>query len=183
MRLASRRATARRPRRQRRPVSTERVASREIQLLVAGLDEAFDHKAWHGTTLRGSIRGLAAPAAAWRPGRMRHSTWEIVTHCAYWKYVVRRRLTGAPKGGFVLDGSNWFPQPRTLTERAWQDAVAVLVNEHRQLRKTVARFSPTALDRSPAGSPFTYAALIRGIAAHDLYHAGQIQLLKRLHKK
>jgi hypothetical protein len=113
---------------------------------------------------------------------MRHSVWEIVTHCAYWKYAVRRRLTGAPKGGFVLDGSNWFPQPRARTERPWQDAVALLINEHRQLRTTVARFPPTALDRSPAGSPFTYAALIRGIAAHDLYHAGQIQLLKRLRK-
>ncbi len=78
--------------------------------------------------------------------------WEIVAHCAYWKYVARRRLTGAPKGGFVLDGSNWFSQPRVLTERAWQDAVALLVREHRQLRETIAHFPPTALDRRAAGS-------------------------------
>lgn len=154
----------------------------EHRMLLACLDEAFDHRAWHGTTLRGSVRGLGAAEAAWRPGRARHSIWEIVWHCAYWKYAVRRRLTAARRGSFALDGSNWFAQPAHPSDRAWRDAVRLLQAEHQQLRAAVRNARPGALARTPTGSPFSQAALIRGAAAHDLYHTGQIQLLKRLRR-
>src|SRR3989454_7868892 len=63
-----------------------------ITLLLAVYDQAFDHKAWHGTPLWGSLRGLRPQGALWRPGRGRHNIWEVVLHTAYWKYIVRRRL-------------------------------------------------------------------------------------------
>src|ERR1700733_13997187 len=62
-------------------------------MLIDFLDEAFDKKSWHGPNLRGSIRGLSAKEAAWRPGQDRHNIWELTLHAAYWKYIVRRRLT------------------------------------------------------------------------------------------
>ena len=157
--------------------------SLEIALLLGMLDEAFDHKAWHGTTLKGSLRGLTARQAAWRPGRGRHSIWEIAIHAAYWKYALRRRLTGEKRGSFALGGSNWFPQPEVGTDAGWRNTVALLVDEHRQLREIVAGLAPSALHTPPQGSQFTRAALVRGIAAHDLYHTGQIQLLKRLRQQ
>lgn len=154
----------------------------EHRVLLACLDEAFDHRAWHGATLRGSVRGLAAAEAAWRPGRARHSIWEVVLHCAYWKYAVRRRLIAARRGSFALEGSNWFAQPARPSDRAWRDAVRLLQAEHQQLRAAVRNVRPAVLGRKRPGSPFTNAALIRGAAAHDLYHTGQIQLLKRLQR-
>src|SRR2546422_6033044 len=63
-----------------------------INLLLQVYDQAFDHKAWHGTPLWGSLRGLRPQGALWRPGRGRHNIWEVVLHTAYWKYIVRRRL-------------------------------------------------------------------------------------------
>jgi hypothetical protein len=54
-----------------------------IELLLAAFDEAFDRKSWHGTNLRGSLRGMSARAAAWRPGPRRHNAWEIAVHTAY----------------------------------------------------------------------------------------------------
>ena len=142
------------------------------------IDEAFDRRSWHGTTLRGSLRGLAATDAAWRPADGRHNIWELAEHCAYWKYSVRRRLTGIKRGGYPLPGSDWFPTPSPATTERWKETVARLADEHRALRDVVSRLSPAVLAR-PNGSIST-AALVRGIAAHDLYHAGQIQLLKRL---
>jgi len=56
------------------------------------IDQAFDHKAWHGTNLKGSLRGMTAAEAAWRPAEGRHNAWEVAIHCAYWKYTVWRRL-------------------------------------------------------------------------------------------
>jgi hypothetical protein len=149
-------------------------------LLLALLDEGFDRKAWHGPNLRGALRGLSARIAAKRPASGRHNVWELTVHAAYWKYAVRRRLTGEKRGSFALPGSNWFPCPSPLTEAAWKDAVSLLVREHRLLRAAVAALPAGSLSRTSKGSRYTNARLVAGIAAHDLYHAGQIQVVKRL---
>jgi DinB superfamily len=123
---------------------------------------------------------VRAQEAAWRPGPGRHNIWELTVHAAYWKYAAWRHLTGTPRGSFALGGSNWFDCPSPLTEPAWKEAVALLLAEHRRLREAVAGLSGSALAKTPKGSRNTHVRVIRGIAAHDLYHAGQIQLLKRL---
>jgi DinB family protein len=156
-----------------------------LRLLLDLLDEAFDRKAWHGTTLLGSIRGVPVDAAAWRPAPRRHNIWELTVHAGYWKYAVRRLLAGEKRGSFALKGSNWFTRPATgarLSEQAWAADVRLLIAEHRRLRETIAALPERALEQRLAGKRYTAAFTIRGIAAHDLYHAGQIQLIKRLYE-
>lgn len=163
-----------------RSESARRTPAPIVAMLVAMIDEAFERRAWHGPTLRGSLRGVTAKQAAWRPGRRRHNIWEVTVHAAYWKYVVRSRITGEKRGSFRLAGSNWFKRPESdPLERAWEDDVRLLVEEHRRLRETILALPVRALDARIRGRDTT-AFTIRGIAAHDLYHAGQIQLLKRL---
>ena len=152
----------------------------QVQILLDLIDEAFSRRSWHGTNLAGSIRGLRPALAACRPSPGRHSIRELVVHAAYWKYAVWRRLVSEKRGTFPLAGSNWFPRPDEADARGWAADVALLKAEHRRLREAVSRLTPAGLRRVPAGSRFTVAALVRGAAAHDLYHAGQIQLLKRL---
>ena len=155
----------------------------DVALLVRLIDEAFDARAWHGTPLRGSVRGISASQAAWRPAADRHNIWEVIVHCAYWKYAVRRRLTGEKRGSFAVKGSNWFVRPlspASATDVEWRADLALLIEEHKKLRATVGRLVPASLRRQQPGSKYTALALVQGIAAHDLYHAGQIQLLKRL---
>jgi uncharacterized damage-inducible protein DinB len=150
-----------------------------IQLLLTQLDEAYNRRSWHGANLRGSIRGVSAAAAAWRPAPGRHNIQEVVVHCAYWKYVVRRRLTGEPRASFPLKGSNWFAR-EAVDEIGWRADVRLLDETHRALRAAIAALGARDLARPPHGSRATNRAIIGGIIAHDLYHAGQIQLLKRL---
>jgi uncharacterized damage-inducible protein DinB len=154
----------------------------QSQMLLAMLDAAYDRKSWHGTNLRGSIRGVTARQAAWRPAPQRHNIWELVVHAAYWKYAARRRLTGAPRGSFPSKGSNWFIRGQGANERSWREDVALLESMHRSLRSAVATLPVRELTRTPRGSTVSNFALLSGIVAHDLYHAGQIQLLKRLEK-
>jgi uncharacterized damage-inducible protein DinB len=156
------------------------VAHPEIGLLITLIDQAYDRRSWHGTNLRGSLRGLGAAEAAWRPAKQRHNIWEIAVHAAYWKYVVRRRLRGERRGSFALSGSNWFRRPLEPTAAAWRADLALLDDCHRSLRAAVAALAPRALRSRPRGSKVETLDLLLGIAAHDLYHAGQIQLLKRL---
>ncbi len=149
-----------------------------VDLLLDLIDEAFDKTSWHGPNLRGAIRGVSAGQAAWRPGEGRHNIWELVLHAAYWKYVVRRRITGAKRGSFVLAGSNFFPRPLEFSEAAWRSDVAILVDAHHELRQAIAAHLPALL--ADAKKYRAACHLIRGAAAHDLYHAGQIRLLRRL---
>jgi hypothetical protein len=151
-----------------------------IRLLLDLLDEAYDRQSWHGPNLRGSLRRLTLREVSWRPAPERHSIWENVVHAAYWKYTVRRRLRGEKRGSFPLKGSNWFPRPQEVTESAWRADLGLLREMHGSLRSAVAELDPGDLGKAPAGSKVSNSALIRGVAAHDVYHAGQIQLLKRL---
>jgi hypothetical protein len=156
------------------------AGSAESALLLQLLDEGYDRKAWHGPNLRGSIRGVNAAQAAWRPRLDRHSIADNVVHAAYWKYAVKRRLTGEKRGSFALKGSNWFRLPSPLDDDSWRGYVALLEVEHRRLRAVVAAFPAERLRLFPAGGKANFLSQIRGIAMHDVYHAGQIQLLKRL---
>jgi hypothetical protein len=158
------------------------MSDSSVSLLLSLIDQAFDHKSWHGTNLRGSIRGLTAADALWRPSAGRHNIWEIVVHAAYWKYVVRRRLLSEARGSFPLKGSNWFERPAEgADEAAWKSDVALLIDAHKRLREAIALLSPQNLGDKPSESKVSNLELITGIASHDLYHAGQIQLLKRIY--
>lgn len=152
----------------------------EIATLLAAFDQAYDRRSWHGTNLKGSLRGLSAAAAAWRPGAGRHNVWEIAVHAAYWKYAVLRALVGGKRGRFGLRGSNWLPRPEERTADAWSGDLALLDATHRSLREAIAALDPRKLARPVPGRSTTRLALITGITAHDVYHAGQIQLIKRM---
>jgi hypothetical protein len=147
-----------------------------LKVLLASMDAAYEKHGWHGTTLRNAVRRVHEAAVYWRPAPGRHNIWELTVHAAYWKYAARRRLLGAVKrGSFPLKGSNWIGSPDGAGQPAWQEAVALLEDQHRALREVVASLGPKTL-ADPKKVRIVY-----GVAAHDVYHAGQIQLLKKLY--
>jgi uncharacterized damage-inducible protein DinB len=153
--------------------------SGEVDLLIQALDQAYDHKSWHGTNLKGALRGLTVDGVAHRPGPGRPSIQELVVHLAYWKYSVLRQLVDLPRGSFPLKGSNWFPREGASATQ-WKADLALLDRIHRELRAAVASLGAKDLDRPTAKAKHRLRDLILGAAAHDLHHGGQIQLIKRL---
>jgi hypothetical protein len=150
----------------------------EAELILALLDEAYEKKTWHGPNLRQSLKGVSAKQATWRPGRGRHNIWEVALHAAYWKYAARRRIEGGKRGGFALKGSDFFARPEKgkLNEAAWKADRELLDREHRALRTAAVEVLKTP----------RAAGLLKplyGVAFHDIYHAGQIRLLRRLSKR
>jgi len=151
-----------------------------IRLLLEVFDQAFTAPSWHGTPLRGTLRGLTVREALWRPGARRHNIWELTLHTAYWKCLVRRRLLRDPEISFPRPGANWPALPARPTPAAWQRDRALLDEQHALLRRAIARLDPAQLGRRGWRSKWRSAQEVYGIASHDLYHAGQIQLIKRL---
>ena len=143
--------------------------------ILALLDEGYEKRTWHGPNLKQAIRGVTAKQAAWRPGPQRHNIWEETVHAAYWKYAVRRRIEGGKRGSFALKGSNFFARPEKgkWSEAAWRADKKLLESEHRALRQAVAKVLQT-----PRGTKLLRQ--LYGVAFHDIYHAGQIRLLRRL---
>lgn len=144
------------------------------------LDEGFSKAAWHGPNLLGSLRGVTLPQLLFRPRKEGHNIWELAVHCAYWKYAVRNRLIGGKRNSFPLEGSNFFPRNRGLTMDDWKKDLALLKKQHALLKATVVSLDPSTFDDRIKGSQHTVRRTVLGIAAHDIYHAGQISLLKRM---
>jgi uncharacterized damage-inducible protein DinB len=138
---------------------------------------------WYGgATPLGSLRGVRAEQAAWKPYPDRHSIWELTLHLAYWKYAVRRYFDGSPRGSFPRKPANW-PTPDDVDERAWKADRALLKSEHERLLVEIHAFDPARFDvPAPGKDAWTFGELLFGIVTHDVYHVGQIQLMKRLYR-
>jgi len=141
-----------------------------IAVLLQNLDFAFDQPAWHGPNLASSVRGVDARRAA-KSIEGRRSIWQQVLHAAYWKQRVINLLIGTQP--FPRKGSDWPRLPEEPNERNWKEDVKLLYGIHVKLRDAVARIDPERLNEKTA-------RLILGAAAHDLYHTGQIRLLRRM---
>jgi uncharacterized damage-inducible protein DinB len=158
------------------------MASAPIALLVEAIQPRSGRQGWHGgPTPIGAVRGVTAEQARWKPAPRRKSIWVLTLHIAYWKYAVRRLLDGSERGAFPRRPSNWPELPEQADERSWAADVALLRAEHERLVQAASAVDPTLLSRRPPTSRrWTYGELMVGVAMHDAYHTGQIQLLKRL---
>jgi hypothetical protein len=152
------------------------MRTNESRQLIALLDELFWGPAWHGPSLRSALRGVTARDAIRRPAGRRHNVAELAVHTAYWKYMVRRRITRDRQLSFPLDGSNFFRRD-ALTDRAWRADLRLLEEQHRLLVGVVRQLGPKDLARRLGRSRWTVARTIQGAAAHDAYHAGQVRLI------
>lgn len=151
--------------------------------VLRALDPPAGYRPWHGgATVLGCVRGLDAEVAAWKPAPDRHSIWALTLHIAYWKYAVRRRLTGEEKGAFPRSPADWPAVPDPAAADAWAEDRRLLRDEHRRLVEAVRSFDAGRLDEKPEeDARWTFMELLSGIVEHDLYHTGQIQIMKRIH--
>jgi uncharacterized damage-inducible protein DinB len=159
---------------------TGRRVDPRIALLLHTLDSAYLRRGWHGPVLRNVLKDLPAGIARRRAVRGRHSIWELALHTAYWKYTVLRRITGDDALTFPREGANFPVVPARGGEQEWQADLRLLDETHRQLQAAVAGFAPARLGRKRPRALWTFAEEIQGAAAHDLYHAGQMMMLRRM---
>jgi hypothetical protein len=148
----------------------------ESRRLAEQLTRALDGEAWHGPAWREALDGIGLEAALRRPIPGAHGIAEIVLHVTTWQDTARLRLEGGNPQ--VTDEQDW-PAATFADEAAWQAAVKRLFETGHALAETVARFPSARLEEQRPGDIGTYYALIQGILCHDLYHAGQVGLLRK----
>lgn len=147
----------------------------EVQHVVQHLDWSFEGEAWHGPAVLEAIEGVTAKQASARPIPGAHTIHELVRHIAAWKNVVRRRIDGEIVR--PTDAEDWPPVAGD-GDAAWKSSIAELHEAHRALTERIARLTEADLDRTPRESSVLHRS-VHGIVHHDLYHAGQIVLLRK----
>ena len=151
----------------------------ETARLADQIGRAFEGEAWHGDSINEILAGVDAKTAAARPVPDAHSIWELVLHIAAWDRVTIRRAGGE---AVTLSDEQNFPALKDASEAAWQKALALLRDTHAELVKTVAAFPDSRLQELVPGKKqayYNFYYLFSGIVQHELYHAGQIALLKK----
>jgi hypothetical protein len=150
------------------------ITSRGVEARV--LNESYGPGAWHGPDLKAALADVTPDLAFWRPADGRHNIAEVALHHAFCARAVRGQLSGIPPEPFVLDGEDWFALPDESV-LPWSKILATVEAEQQRLAALVA-------DIGPGQSAITDAErfnLVLGITCHAIYHAGQVQLIKRLH--
>jgi uncharacterized damage-inducible protein DinB len=156
---------------------TDRTESARI---ADQLRRAFDGEAWHGDSLFEILDGVTAARAASHPIEGAHSIWELALHIAAWDGVALRRMRGA---AVELSDLENFPPVADASEAAWRAAQREVRRGHEELVAAVAAFPESRLEEIVPGKKaahYTFYYMLHGVVQHELYHAGQIALLKKL---
>ncbi len=148
----------------------------ESERLASELEKALNGGAWHGPSWREALEGVTRREALARPIPGAHSIAEIVLHATTWHDVVRRRLEGeSPE---VSDAQDWPAGPPPGDE-AWRACVDRLLETGRSLYETVRRLPAERLQEARPSGDGTWFELVVGALQHDLYHAGQVGILRK----
>ncbi len=148
----------------------------EVKKLHDQLRRAFFAEAWHGPAVMEVLANVTADMAASRPLPGAHSIWELVLHIAAWERIVTDRIEGRYEQ--PSDEEDWPPVTDT-SEVAWEKAVQLLNDNHRRLEDVVGAMDDDLLHQAIPDWEFTRYFLLQGAIQHDLYHAGQMALLKK----
>lgn len=150
----------------------------EIERILDQLKRAYEGNAWHGPSVREVLAGVTAAQAQAQPLANAHSIWELVHHIVVWESVGRRRLEGDRAQIDISSPEDW-PPPDDASEAAWEQAKASLDRGHQALREAIARVPESRLDEPIFDGMSTVYVTLHGVIQHDLYHAGQIAMLKK----
>jgi uncharacterized damage-inducible protein DinB len=149
----------------------------EIQRINEQLRQAFEGNAWHGPAVQELLADVTAARAVARPLPNAHNIWEIVLHMMTWERVVRRRLRGETIADLPPE-QDW-PAIQDASEPAWRMTIQDLEQANHALREEIARTNAEALAETVPGKEHSVYTMLHGIIQHDLYHTGQVALLKR----
>jgi len=153
---------------------------KELERISDQFQRAFNGQAWHGPSVLSLLSGVTAAQAAAHPVPGAHSIWELTLHIGAWESACLRRLKGDPA---QLTGEEDWPSLNDISEDAWTATKQRLIETHEQLLDAISATDESRLDlpiisESDAKFSSVYVTLHGGVQ-HDLYHAGQIAILKK----
>jgi uncharacterized damage-inducible protein DinB len=153
----------------------------EIERIVAEYDRVMHGNAWHGDPIWQILDSITAERAAQRPIAAAHTIWEILLHMTFWEAVGAKRLAGQCAGLDEpgLEEALNFPAPPAATEANWQKTREAFRASNQEFREALAKLEAARLDELSAAGKRSFYQEAHGVVQHNIYHAGQIALLRK----
>ena len=149
----------------------------ESKRIVEQLRNAFEGEAWHGPALLELLADIDPATASSHPLPETHSIWELVLHIAAWDDAVNRRIVG--RKALQLNDAENFPPVKDKSSAAWKSTLEHLKKTHEALIATAKGLSDERLREQVPGKNYNILFMLDGVVQHELYHAGQIAILKK----
>lgn len=156
----------------------------DVERVIKELQRQHDGDPWHGPSRAAILADVSAAEAAWQPGAGAHSIWDLVLHMRSWTREVERRALGSQPA--MPEDGDW-PAILDSSDEAWAEAQASLDAAHQRIVSVVRRLGEERLSEmvgttrdKPLGTGITHRAMLYSLAQHDVYHSGQVAILKRL---
>jgi uncharacterized damage-inducible protein DinB len=149
----------------------------EIQRILDQYDRVMNGDAWHGDPVWTILEGLAPEQAAMRSNSNAHSIWELVAHMNFWETEVCRRLQHLPPRS--PENLN-FPATPEVTAEKWNKTLQDFRQSNSDFRSALSRLEESQLDQPLPGRDNSAYVEVHGVIQHNLYHAGQIALLRKI---
>jgi uncharacterized damage-inducible protein DinB len=147
----------------------------EIEVIINQLKCTFDGDSWHDGSFLNLLEDISSEEASNRPLPIRHTVWEIVDHCTYWMNFAAKAIREGRALEVVKD-DNWPEMGKAESE--WHDAISRLRDANSELLHTLDDFKPSHLDEKLDGTSYTYRVMLHGVSDHNVYHMGQIAILR-----
>ncbi len=164
------------------PIKQRRT--QQAEWLLKAMEMAFQKKKglWAHSMLD-ALEGLTAEQAAWKAAgpqpqqKGAHSIWEIVNHATYWKEYLVQCLDGRTPAASESDEISWHVE--TVSAEAWDRTLTQLKRTHNALIRRL-RARQLDLNKPFPGAKSKTGEMLFGVLAHDLYHTGQIVVLRQM---
>jgi uncharacterized damage-inducible protein DinB len=149
----------------------------EISRITDQLQRTVEGNAWHGPAVLEVLQEVTTEQALKKPIAAAHNIWEIVLHITAWHLAVTQRLEGYQVE--LSKEEDWPPINNNGVKNSWNSAVNLLTESYKNLLNKVSSLSDSDLNRTVPGRDHSVYFLLHGIIQHDLYHAGQIAILRK----
>jgi uncharacterized damage-inducible protein DinB len=150
----------------------------ELHRITSLLRATFEGEPWHGPSVKSTLKEITASQASDRPLSACHTIHELISHMTAWRTFTSEKLSGQGEYDITTSEQDW-PATVNDSEDAWQQTLLKLENSQQQLLAALSKATDDKLRETVLGRKYDFYFLLHGIIQHDLYHLGQIAMLKK----
>lgn len=151
----------------------------EIKRIIKTIEATYDGKGWFGDNILQQLEGVDAAKASNIPEKLNHSIAEIIHHMMAWRLFIVEKLNGNAEYEVWDTDLNWV-KINNLNETDWTTLKSQLAENQQLLIDTIHQKAEQQMDNKVEGRSYNFRLMLHGISQHDIYHIGQISLVKKL---
>lgn len=158
------------------------IMKKQVERLNKMFRVAAHGKTWHGQNILQTLENVSFEIAAAYPIEGGHCIWDYLLHIINWReFAVKALLRDEPYVIELNTDKDWTPIS-DFSEKAWEKAIELYKKSTDDLSIAILNIDDNRLEEIVPGHEYTFYTLLHGVIQHDIYHSGQIVLLKKMMK-